>query len=121
MDQLPTISDDFMRSTLPTAQAYTAVILKKGPAYDPPASNPILWEDGRRNFALREAGLLSVVCPISDGTDVAGIGIFNAEPAEVERLLESDPAVQAGVLVFELHPARGFPGDSLPGATQRNA
>jgi hypothetical protein len=114
MDQLPSISDEFMRNTLPTAQNYTAVILKHGPAYDPPASNPIIWEHGRRNFALRQAGLLSIVCPISDGTEIAGLGIFDAPPSEVERLLEGDPAIRAGVLVFELHPARGFPGDSLP-------
>ena len=115
MDELPTISDEFMRSMLPTAQTYTVVMLRRGPAYDPPASNPIIWEHGRRNFALRAAGLLSVVCPISDDTDLAGIGIFDAPPADVERLLEGDPAVQAGVLLFEVHPARGFPGDSLPG------
>jgi len=50
-----------------------------------------------------------------DGTDVAGVAIFNAEPVDVERLIAGDPAIAAGVLTFEIHPARSFPGDCLPG------
>ena len=29
--------------------------------------------------------------------------------------MDADPAVQAGVLTYELHPVRSFPGSSLPG------
>jgi len=81
--ELPSISDDFMRQGLASTRAYTIAIVRKGPAYDPPNSDPLIWEHGRRNYALRAAGLLSIVCPIRDATDVAGIGIFNAEPAAV--------------------------------------
>jgi hypothetical protein len=28
--------------------------------------------------------------------------------------MNDDPGVQAGVFTFEVHPCRGFPGDSLP-------
>src|SRR6202040_2838663 len=77
--QLPEISDAFMQRALPTTRGYTVVILKKGPAYDPPRSDGIIWEHGRRNFALRAAGLLSIVCPIRDESAVAGIGIFDAD------------------------------------------
>ncbi|MBV9131190.1 MAG: hypothetical protein JO318_00735, partial [Chloroflexi bacterium] len=73
-----------------------------------------IWEHGRRNFALRAAGLLSVVCPIRDSSDVAGIGVFGADAQAVERIMQGDPAVAAGVLKYEVHAARGFPGDSLP-------
>ena len=115
--QFPEISDDFMRQALLTTRSYTVALLRKGPAYDPPNSDSIIWEHGRRNFQLRAAGLLSVVCPIADGTEMAGIGIFDAEQAEVERIMAGDPAVEAGVLVCEIHAARGFPGDCLPAAT----
>jgi hypothetical protein len=113
---LPPITDDVMRQGMAGTRAYTVVILRKGPAYDPPNSDPIIWEHGRRNFALRAAGLLPIVCPIRDATQVAGIGIFNAEPAATEQILRGDPAVQAGVLTYEIHPSRSFPGDALPQA-----
>jgi hypothetical protein len=119
--ELPSIPDELMRQMLPTTRRYTIAILKKGPGYRPPSSDPIIWEHGRRNFALRAAGLLSIVCPVSDGTDLAGIGIFDAEPAEVDRIMAGDPAVEAGVLTFEVHPARGFPGDRLPEAGRHDA
>jgi PAS domain-containing protein len=69
---------------------------------------------GRRNFALRAEGLLAIVCPVGDGSDVAGVGIFNATVEEVDRLMRDDPAVQEGVLLYELHSCRSFPGDQLP-------
>jgi hypothetical protein len=28
--------------------------------------------------------------------------------------MEDDPGVKAGVFVYEVHPCRSFPGDSLP-------
>src|SRR5712692_2059956 len=32
-----------------------AAFAPKGPAYDPPRSDGVIWEHGRRNFALRAA------------------------------------------------------------------
>src|SRR5215472_8903152 len=89
---LPSISDDFMRQGLASTRAYTIAILRKGPAYDPPRSDPIIWEHGRRNYALRAAGWLSIVCPVRDATEMAGIGIFNADLPVVEQILQGDPA-----------------------------
>ena len=111
---LPVISDEVMLQGLSSTRAYTIAVLRKGPAYDPPRTDPIIREHGRRNFALRAAGLLAIVCPIADGTQMAGIGIFDADPPTVERILRGDPAIQAGVLTFEVHPSRSFPGDTLP-------
>jgi hypothetical protein len=112
--ELPEISDDLMRQLLPTTRGYTVVVLKHGPRYSPPDSDPIIWEHGRRNFALRAAALLSIVCPIADGSELAGIAIFDRAAAEVQQIMNGDPAVQANVLTFEVHPARSFPGDRLP-------
>lgn len=111
---LPRISDDYMREARTRVRPYTVAILHKGPAYAPPQSDPIIWEHGRRNHALRAAGLLSIVCPVSDGTDTAGIGVFNADIATVETILRGDPAIAAGVLTVEIHASWSFPGDSLP-------
>ena len=111
---LPTISDDQMRTGLATLHSYAIALLKKGPNYAPPTSDPIIWEHGRRNFALRAAGLLSIVCPVIDQSEMAGVSIFNLEPARVQEIMAADPAVQAGVLTFEVHPVRSFAGDTLP-------
>jgi len=112
--QLPEITDETMLQGRASARAYTIVILTHGPAYATPGSDAIIWEHGRRNYALRAAGLLSIVCPIRDDTDTAGVGIFNTDPAGVEHILRGDPAIQAGVLTYAIHPAWSFPGDSLP-------
>ena len=112
---MQTITDDDMRQMMPKAKAYCAVILKVGPKYNEPGVDKIIWEHGRRNFTLRAEGLLSIVCPIRDGGDVTGIGIFNTNLEETRKLMDDDPGVQAGVFVYELHACRGFPGDSLPG------
>ncbi len=80
-----------------------------------PGAEKIIWEHARRNFFLRARGLLPIVCPITDGGDLAGVGIFNADVDEVKSIMDQDPAVKEGVLVYEAHPCRSFPGDCLPG------
>jgi hypothetical protein len=107
------ITDEYMRERRSKSRTYTAMILKAGPKYGSDGSDAIVWEHGRRNFSLRADGKLSIVCPVPDDSEVCGIGIFNAEPDEVRRLMEGDPGVQAGLFVYEIHPCRGFPGDAL--------
>jgi hypothetical protein len=57
---------------------------------------------------------LSIVCPVTAETGVSGIGIFNASAEETKNIMDADPAVQAGIFVYDIHPCRSFPGDSLP-------
>jgi len=110
-----TVTDEEMRALLPTTKEYTAVILKAGPNRHMAGADAIIWEHGRRNFALRADGLLSIVCPISDGSDVHGVGILDLGLDEARKIMDDDPAVQAGILVYEAHTCRGFPGSTLPG------
>jgi hypothetical protein len=42
----------------------------------------IIWEHGRRNLSLRADGILSLICPISDGSDVRDVGFFHADVEE---------------------------------------
>lgn len=109
------ITDDFMKQMISTTKSYTVAILKEGPGKDRPDAQQIIWEHGRRNFALRAEGLLSIVCPVGDNSEVRGIGIFNANEAETKKIIDGDPGVQAGIFIYELHPVRSFPGDALPG------
>jgi hypothetical protein len=107
------ISDEQMLNNLKDAREYAVVILRHGPQITHADVRSIVWEHGRRNFELRADGLLDVVLPVRDDSDVAGIGVFNTTVEEAERIMSADPGVQAGVFVFEVHPARGFPGDAL--------
>jgi hypothetical protein len=111
---MATITDEYMRQMLPTAKSYSVVILKATPKRAEPGADKIVWEHGRRNFALRQDGLLAIVCPAEGGGEVRGISIFNASVEETKKIMDEDPAVKAGVLVYEVHACRGFPGDSLP-------
>ena len=109
-----TITDEFMQQMRSTTRNYSLVILKAGPKRHEDGAETIIWEHGRRNHALRADGVLSIVCPIADGSNVAGVGIFNASVEEVKKIMDEDPAVQAGVLIYETHASRSFPGDCLP-------
>ena len=111
---ITTITDEFMQQMMSTTRKYCVVILKAGPNKHEDGVEKIIWEHGRRNFALRAEGVLSIVCPISDGSNVTGIGIFNADVEEVKKIMDEDPGVKAGVFVYEIHASRSFPGDSLP-------
>src|SRR5438034_6080910 len=109
------VTDDYMKQMLAKTKEYYIVLLKPGPrAEDHPDIKKLIWEHGRRNFALRADGVLSIVCPISDGSNVAGVGIFNADVEEVTKIMGEDPAVKAGVLIYEIHPCRSFPGSCIP-------
>ena len=108
------ITDEFMRQMLSKTKNYSIVILKSTEKINESGIEKIIWEHGRRNFMLREEGLLSIVCPISDGNNVAGIAIFNTTSAETKKIMDEDPGVKAGVFIYEIYTCRSFPGDSLP-------
>ena len=108
------ITDEYMFEMLAKTKNYTLVLLKAGPQYGTPGADEIVFEHGRRNFALRADGVLSIVCPVADDSEWSGLGIFNAPIDDVVRIMDGDPGVQAGVFTYEVHPVRGFPGDALP-------
>ncbi|TDH28948.1 hypothetical protein EXU57_02415 [Segetibacter sp. 3557_3] len=109
-----TITDEYMMQMIAKTKSYCVVILKAGPLFTDEASKPIVWEHGRRNFSLREQGLLSIVCPVMDGSELTGVAVYNASLEETKKLMEEDPGVQAGIFTYEVHECRSFPGDQLP-------
>jgi uncharacterized protein YndB with AHSA1/START domain len=113
VDGLPTISDETMRARLSEAKSYTVMLLHATDRCVRPDVDAIIWEHGRRNMALVEAGELLVVLPVSDDTQLAGLAVFAGDAERVTAILDDDPGVQAGIFRYELHPARGFPGAAL--------
>jgi hypothetical protein len=118
--ELPEVTDEMLQQALPTTKPYTIVVLKAGPRFELPDQErssevaKIIWAHGKRNYALHLAGLLPVVCPVGDGSGVTGIGVFDASPEDVDRIMANDPGVRAGVFTYDVHPTRSFPGSSLP-------
>lgn len=111
---LQTITDEFMRQMMPKARNYCVVILRATAKRNEPGADKIIWEHGRRNFALRAEGSLAIVCPVRDETDLSGVGIFRTNLEETRKIMDEDPGVKAGIFVYEVHECQGFPGDSLP-------
>jgi hypothetical protein len=117
---LPEITDQQLEAALQMTRPYTIVVLEPGPSFEMPGTQRssgvtrTIWTHAKRNYALHLAGLLPVVCPVGDGSGVVGIGVFDATPEDVERIMARDPAVTAGVLSYDIHPTRSFPGSTLP-------
>lgn len=120
---LPEVTDEMLQASLQKVRPYTVVVLKAGPNFSMPGpdrdseTDRIIWEHGKRNFALRSAGLMPIICPVADGSGVCGIGIFDAIPEDVEAIMAEDPGVKAGLFTYDIHPTRSFPGSCLPPAS----
>jgi len=110
----PAITDDQMRERLLATKPYTLIILHKTALMNGPGAESVVWEHGRRNFQLLARGVLAIVCPVRDATDVAGLCIFTTNTEETRRLMEDDPGVKAGLFTYETHSTRSFPGSALP-------
>lgn len=111
---MPRITDEYMHEMLGQSKSYTAMLLRMTEKGSRPDSRQVIWEHGRRNLALRAEGRLPIICPATDDSDWAGIGIFDATAEEVDRIMQDDPGVKAGLFTYELHPVSGFPASSLP-------
>jgi predicted enzyme related to lactoylglutathione lyase len=106
------VTDGTMQAMLGAAMPQVAFLLKRGPAYDDPASAPLQWEHARNMFTLMRYGRLSHVSALLDGTDVLGFGLMSAgSREEAEAILREDPAVHGGRLVVELLSSISFDGE----------
>ncbi len=89
---------------------YVMAFLKRGPnrAKDAEEAKKIQAGHMANIGRMAQSGKLVVAGPFLDNGDLRGIYIFNVESvAEAEELTKTDPAIQAGTLVMELHPWYG--------------
>ena len=97
---LPAVTDQMLRDALQRVRPYTVCILKAAPLYQEPGPTReswvenLIWEHGKRNYALYLASLMRIVCPIGDGSGTTGVSIFDADPDEVGRIMRQDPGVK---------------------------
>lgn len=91
-------------------RAYVMVFLKTGPnpVSDPQKKNELMRGHLDNIRRLAADGMLSLAGPFMDDSDYRGIFVFNVKTVEeAKALVETDPAVQSGVLIAEMHPWYG--------------
>lgn len=89
---------------------YVIAFLKTGPTRetDSTASAKLMRAHLDNIGKMAKAGKLAVAGPFMDEGDIRGIYIFNVKSVEeAEALTKTDPAIQSGHLVMELHPWYG--------------
>ncbi len=95
----------------PGMTVYYVYLLKKGPTWTPDETPEIdaLQQEHLANFRrLGAAGKLVINGPLLDALatsgEIRGIGVLKADSlAEAQELISTDPMVQVGRLIFELH------------------
>jgi uncharacterized protein YciI len=91
-------------------KTYVVALLKAGPNRDRSAADAQKLQRAHMDNINRLAreGKLVVAGPFADNGPLRGIYVFDvATVAEAEALTRTDPAIQAGSLVMELHPWYG--------------
>lgn len=89
---------------------YVMAFLKAGPNRNQDSATAAKLQSAHMANIVRmaEKGELVVAGPFLDNSEIRGIYIFNVESVEkAKQLTETDPAIQAGRLVMELHPWYG--------------
>ena len=89
---------------------FVMAFLKRGPNQDMDSLQAAELQRAHMDNITRLAdeGKLVLAGPFLDGGELRGIYVFNVETVEeAKALTESDPAIQAGRLVMELHPWYG--------------
>jgi uncharacterized protein len=107
-----------------TIKQYWFVMLLKGENRTQDSAAAAKIQDGHMANIRRlyEEGKLKVAGPFGDEGTWRGIFIFDCETKEeVEQLLNTDPAIAAGRLAYELHPWYTSPvGSFKPGKPVKN-
>ena len=94
-------------------KTYVMAFLKAGPNRNRPREEAQKLQAAHRANINRLAaeGKLVLAGPFADNGELRGIYIFDVKTiAEAEALTRTDPAIQAGQLVMELHPWYGTAG-----------
>lgn len=89
---------------------YVMAFLKKGPNRDRTEEEAQKLQKAHMDNInrLAEAGKLVIAGPFLDDGEIRGIYIFDVKTIEEAKVLtETDPAIQAGSLMMDLHPWYG--------------
>ncbi|OQP62305.1 hypothetical protein A3860_28480 [Niastella vici] len=102
---------------LATIKPYILVVLTKGENYGLSDSPRIIQSEHLPYiFEQRRNNQMVLTMPVMDNnTNLAAVAVYNTtDKDEVQRLLDKDPAIMAGVFDYEIVTGMGLPGDKLP-------
>lgn len=112
------------KKTEPSIKQYFFVMLTAGPNrnQDSVTADKIQKGHMANIERLYHAGKLKVAGPFGDDGKWIGLFIFDCpDQAEVAKLLQTDPAIQSGRLLYEIHPWWTSPtGSFTPGAPKKS-
>ncbi len=86
---------------------YFFVLMKKGPHRNQDSATAVkIQKEHLENInRMAASGKLNVAGPFLDEGEMRGIFIFDSgSEDEVKRMVENDPAVKSGRLIYEIHP-----------------
>lgn len=95
---------------------YFFVMLENGPHRDQDSVTREKIQEGHlaNIHRLFDEGKLDVAGPFLDDGEWLGIFIFDCKTKEeVEQFLQTDPAIQAGRLTYEIHPWMTYKGTTF--------
>lgn len=103
-------------ANLSKIKPYVLLILSKGENYGMSDTPRIIQsEHFPYVFKQREEGIMSLTMPVMDDTNIAAVAVYNTtNKEEVQKLVEGDPAIKAGIFKYEIVMGMGLPGDTLP-------
>lgn len=108
-----TVTDEQIQQLAATAKPYSVALLSWGPERQMDGATAIELEHQRRMVSLRADGVIAVLCPALSET-LAGVAIMTVPADEAKEIMDADPCVRARMILYEVHPCLGFPGDALP-------
>ncbi|PZF85575.1 hypothetical protein [Jiangella anatolica] len=108
------VTDQQVQELAASAKPYSLALLRWGPQRHMDGAEEIEREHQRRMVSLRADGTIAVLCPVPAGP-MAGAAVMTVPVEEAEEIMAADPCVRAGMILCEVHPCLGFPGDALPG------
>jgi len=110
------VTQEQIKKELSAGKPYVVAILTKGDKFimDKAGAEVMRARHFEHLFQLRAEGKVSVIFGTRENGEMRAIELFLlSDKAEVERLVNGDPAVQAGHFAFELHAVTGLPGDAV--------
>ena len=101
-------ADELKSSSPAELTSYYFVLLTRGPQWTAdktPATEKMQAAHLANITKLHDAGKLALAGPFTDDGNLRGIFILKTSSVEeTKSLIESDPAVRAGRLTYEIHP-----------------
>ena len=111
------ITPEWVMSKVATGKPFLLVLLKAGipvPAEKDEATR-LQMQHLMYLFEMEKAGDISIFGPIVNDPVLEGILVFNTtDRKKVGRLMDNDPHVKAGHLIYEIYDFFTIPGQQIP-------